>query len=246
MRWGLRCETQQYVLRLDVCMYDLTVAVKILQTFKHLQQIQFLGLMLFKIELNSTHSVSPEWWCVWHRWERDLDYQNTSANSASPAPAAPTPNKYLHSGQEPTNCVDALYKDKVDTPTFPQHRIYTALLLVVEFDWVSGVPRVLIRLCNFSLYCSTCGHIFSANFPGRNPIISTGICVIGSFIWGRKVPHVYFAHVHVNHKNSPHWPTLICLVWKWLLCEMCFIHCYTIDNQQWISMNFANVTVIRI
>lgn len=152
MRWGLRCETQQYVLRLDVCVYDLTVAVKILQTFKYLWQIQFLGLMLFKIELNSTHSVSPEWWCVWHRWERDLDYQNTSANSASPAPAAPTPNKYLHSGQEPTNCVAVLYKDEY-TPTFPQHRIYTALLLVVEFDIISTISFHMRShfLCKFPL-----------------------------------------------------------------------------------------------
>ncbi len=47
-------------------------------------------------------SFWPEWWRVWHSWEKGLDYQNTFANSASLAPAAPTPDKYLHSGQEST------------------------------------------------------------------------------------------------------------------------------------------------
>lgn len=41
MRRGLRCDTQQDVLRLNVCVNDLAVSVKILQTFKHLRQIQF-------------------------------------------------------------------------------------------------------------------------------------------------------------------------------------------------------------
>ncbi len=44
------------------------------------------------------------------------------------------------------------------------------------------------------------------------------------------------------------WPTESCLIWKWLLRELCFMHSYTIDNKQWtffpmkIRWYFTNVT----
>lgn len=55
MRRGLRRDTQQDVLRLDVCVNDLTVTVKIRQTFKHLRQIQvFRSCADFFLDARST------------------------------------------------------------------------------------------------------------------------------------------------------------------------------------------------
>lgn len=46
--------------------------------------------------------------------------------------------------------------------------------------------------------------------------------------------------------DSLHWPTDSCLVWKWRLCDLCYIHRYTIDNWHWTfcPQNFGNVTEI--
>ncbi len=35
-----------------------------------------------------------------------------------------------------------------------------------------------------------------------------------------------------------------CLIWKWLLCELCFIHRYTIDNRQW--MTFGQDILLKV
>lgn len=48
--------------------------------------------------------------------------------------------------------------------------------------------------------------------------------------------------VQVGHEDSLHWPTEFCLVWKQLLCKLCFIQRYTIENRQW--MNFAVILVM--
>lgn len=38
-----------------------------------------------------------------------------------------------------------------------------------------------------------------------------------------------FVHFPVDHVNPSSWPTESDLVWKWFLCEQCFIHLYAID-----------------
>ncbi len=43
----------------------------------------------------------------------------------------------------------------------------------------------------------------------------------------------------VCHTDLVCWPTESCLVWKSLLCELCFIQCYTIDNRQWTFFYFS-------
>jgi len=45
-------------------------------------------------------------------------------------------------------------------------------------------------------------------------------------------PYTYFT------TYSLCWPTESCLVWKWLLCELCFIHHYTISNVQFLPTKF--------
>ncbi len=51
-----------------------------------------------------------------------------------------------------------------------------------------------------------------------NPVISIAICTLCSFTWG-----------FCSCSNSPHY-LFGFLVWKWLPCEWCLMHCYTIDN----------------
>ncbi len=46
--------------------------------------------------------------------------------------------------------------------------------------------------------------------------------------------------LYIFHMNSLHWPTESCFVWKWSLCERCFMHYYNIDNKQWTFLqNFC-------
>lgn len=37
-----------------------------------------------------------------------------------------------------------------------------------------------------------------------------------------------------------HWPTESCLVWKWLVCELHLMHCYTIDSRPSFLLNVAD------
>lgn len=63
-----------------------------------------------------------------------------------------------------------------------------------------------------------------------------------------KFPLVALQRVQVDHTESSHELSGGILFWKWLLCELCSIHCYTIDKRQWTFFpvkfwrNFANVT----
>lgn len=65
-----------------------------------------------------------------------------------------------------------------------------------------------------------------------------------NFAWGRKTSRLLqtLQQVQVGHEDLLHWPTEFCLVWKRLLCKLCFIHRYTIENRQW--MNFAVILVM--
>lgn len=53
-------------------------------------------------------------------------------------------------------------------------------------------------------------------------------------------PHAHFTHgFKFFHTNLEHWPTECCLVWKWLLCQLCFIYCITtlltVDNGPFLT-----------
>lgn len=63
-----------------------------------------------------------------------------------------------------------------------------------------------------------------------NPVILTGIHVIGSLNEGEGFPQANFVHFQVGHTHLQHLPTESCSVWVWFLCELCFIHLNTIDN----------------
>lgn len=45
---------------------------------------------------------------------------------------------------------------------------------------------------------------------------------------------------------TPHRPSENCLDWKWLLCELCFVHRHTIDNRQWtfFAPNFTKILLM--
>jgi len=63
--------------------------------------------------------------------------------------------------------------------------------------------------------------------------------------WGRNISSWGF--FRVDRINLPHWQTESSLVWKWLLCELCFMCRYTTDNRQWPSFalqNFAEISLM--
>lgn len=70
---------------------------------------------------------------------------------------------------------------------------------------------------------------------------------------GKKVAHTDLACFQVVHVNSLHRPIESCLFLKWLLCEQCYVHCYTINNgnfhlncfQIWIEILFATSIQIQ-
>jgi len=85
-------------------------------------------------------------------------------------------------------------------------------------------------------------HLF-----GWNPVISIWIYVIQNIyvkVWSHKIlsfqGSAWLGVLREGKKSSPdrlhscssslHWPTESCLVWKGLLCELYFMHHYTIDS----------------
>ncbi len=65
----------------------------------------------------------------------------------------------------------------------------------------------------------------------------------GKFIGGQ---HRFCNAVKLRHVDSFCWPGESSLVWKWLLHELCFIHCYNIVNRPFLPTKFhwifTNVT----
>lgn len=64
----------------------------------------------------------------------------------------------------------------------------------------------------------------SAEFCVWYPVIPIESVWLGVQHEGEKLPHVGFAHFQFGHMNLQRWPPDSCLVWKWRLCELCFMH----------------------